>query len=744
MSSSIVVELNEKSTNTINYKNGDYKVLLKNPILLEKGDVVKLKGAVVDSVSKTSQNNIVNIDPDTPNGSTKTIGFKFAYYQIDWGSSFEDTGAALATPAVRSNRKSVISYRKDGAGDILGAGTPPQNTGLPMFLNYQESITDLQKNNMLIETLAYFCPESASFPFDPNRNFFSIFFVIKKFFTKYVPPPPQSQTPQINQVVDLNIGFTIIFDPTPTGTDMATLNSIRDPNSGNGVFLFNKTNLDILNKANLIHPFEHIKSAAAVYITPPSFPIVCFAAAPSAEVVTAGKQFVPPNRPNIQAPWDIPYSPEYGQTPRGAQNQANDVNDQIGEKMVVLSTFSVTTAPEYVLYTESVTIEIPARAYEASDLAEVMTDKLTNINLSRPADKVALPSDPTDSLSEAVCFNPFIKTIKQLTKETHFIAQDAADGNAARAAQEPIFIGENFSKAQTNLTNPGDFFSSYQYDTSTQDFIIGTTQVAVLFDEAHDKFTFGQIHSHIYDTATPNTASPQVRIREIDDFGISVSDRAGGVVFTDLTPDSFWFGSDSVMKFDRGTVLGVPETTKVVKNVGGNPEFFVSTIPLTVGQNATADVMGLDNLVQKSARTGDITGASCFDTKIAIGAGITKSTSIDTVPIKAAFTQNPNIDLNVVKKQGGYFKLQVEMPNIRNDVIEANRTNSNIHSIINRFYSDGQYTSAYDEGSMPVVYNQAEPSYLDSFNVRILAPDGNVADPLGNTSTVFIQIDKAN
>ena len=741
MSSSIVVELNEKSTNTINYKNGDYKVLLKKPILLEKGDVVKLKGAVVDSVSKTSENNIVNIAPDTPGGTTKTIGFKFAYYQIDWGSSFEDTGAALDPAVVRSNRKSVISYRKDGAGDIVGAGTPPQNTGLPMFLNYQESITDTQKNNMLIETLAYFCPESDSFPFDSQRQFFSIFFIIKKFFTKYTPPPPQSQTPQINQVVELNIGFTIIFDPK-NQSDMATLNSIRAPTGDNDVFLFNKTNLDKLNNANLLHPFED--SGATVYITPPSFPIICFAATPSAEVVTAGTQFVPPNRPNIQAPWDIPYSPEYGQTPLASQNKANDVANQIGEKMVNLSTFSVTTAPEYVLYTESVTIEIPARAYEASDLAEVMTDKLTNINLTRPANQVALPSDPTDPLSEAVCFNPFIKTIKQLTKETHFIAQDATGDEAARAAQEPIFIGENFSKAQTNLTNPGDFFSSYQYDTSTQDFIIGTTQVAVLFDEAHDKFTFGQIHSHIYDTATPNNASPQVRIREITDFGISVSDRAGGVVFTDLTPASFWFGSDSVMKFDRGTVLGVPETTKVVKNVGGNPEFFVTTIPLTVGQNATADVMGLDNLVQKSARTGDITGASCFDTKIAIGAGITKSTSIDTVPIKAAFTQNPNIDLNVVKKQGGYFKLQVEMPNIRNDVIEANRTNSNIHSIINRFYSDGQYTSAYDEGSMPVVYNQAEPSYLDSFNVRILAPDGNVADPLGNTSTVFIQIDKAN
>ena len=743
MSSSIVVELNEKSTNTINYKNGDYKVLLKKPILLEKGDVVKLKGAVVDSVSKTSQNNIVNIDPDTPNGTTKTIGFEFAYYQIDWGSSFQDTGAAADPVVVRSNRTtaSIVSYRKDGAGAFVGAGTPPQNTGLPMFLNYQESITDTQKNNMLIETLAYTCLNSDAIPStkQSGKSQFNILFGIDKFFTSYNPPPPQPSTPKPNVVERLLYGFSIIFDPT-NATDIATIKKCRD-SSNPATFLFNKENLEILKTANLYFPFTSDK-APLVY--PPAFPIVCFAAAPPASV-TGDDRFLAPNRPNTLAPWQILYTPEYGQTPTGAVQKANDkFNPPVNGTMIGASTFSVSTAPEYTLYKETVQIQIPARAYEASDLAEVMTDKLTNINLSRLANEVALPTEDTDPLSQAVCFNPFIKTIKQLALEDEFKQQPAADGEAARAAQEPIFIGENFSKAQTALSNRGDFFSSFQYDTSTQDFIIGTTQVAVLFDEAHDKFTFGQIHSHIYDTASPNNASPQVRIREITDFGISVSDRAGGVVFTDLTPASFWFGSDSVMKFDKSTVLGVPETTKVVSSAAGNPEFIVTTIPLTVGQNATADVMGLDNLVQKSARTGDITGASCFDTKIAIGAGITKSTSIDTVPIKAAFTQNPNIDLNLVKKQGGYFKLQVEMPNIRNDVIEANRTNSNIHSIINRFYSDGQYTSAYDEGSMPVVYNQAEPSYLDSFNVRILAPDGNVADPLGNTSTVFIQIDKAN
>ena len=248
MSSSIVVELNEKSANTINYKNGDYKVLLKKPILLEKGDVVKLKGAVVDSVSKTSENNIVNIDPDTPNGTTKTIGFEFAYYQIDWGSSYQDTGAAADPVVVRSNRTaaSIVSYRKDGAGALVGAGVPPQNTGLPMFLNYQESITDSQKNNMLIETLAYTCLNSDAIPSTthPGKSQFNILFGIDKFFTSYTPPPPQPSTPKTNVVEELLYGFSIIFDPTPTEADMAAINKCRDPTNP-GTFLFNKANLEI-------------------------------------------------------------------------------------------------------------------------------------------------------------------------------------------------------------------------------------------------------------------------------------------------------------------------------------------------------------------------------------------------------------------------------------------------------------------------------------------------------------------
>ena len=270
MSSSIVVELNEKSANTINYGNGDYKVLLKKPILLEKGDVVKLKGAVVDSVSKTSENNIVNIDPDTPNGTTKTIGFEFSYYQIDWGSSYQDTGAAADPAVVRSNRAaaSIVAYKKDGTG----AGTPPQNTGLPMFLNYQENITALQKNNMLIEQIAYNCPDSSAIPSTkhPGKSQFNILFNIAKFFSKYNPPPPQDPTPKENVVEDVALGFSIIFDPTPTGADMAAINKCRKPGSP-PTFIFNKANLEILKTANLYFPFTSDKSD--LLVIPPAFPL---------------------------------------------------------------------------------------------------------------------------------------------------------------------------------------------------------------------------------------------------------------------------------------------------------------------------------------------------------------------------------------------------------------------------------------------------------------------------------------
>ena len=89
------------------------------------------------------------------------------------------------------------------------------------------------------------------------------------------------------------------------------------------------------------------------------------------------------------------------------------------------------------------------------------------------------------------------------------------------------------------------------------------------------------------------------------------------------------------------------------------------------------------------------------------------------------------------------MKLEISMPSIRQDLIQSNSTNSNIQAVIGRFYQAASYTSAYNEGSIPYIYDGDEPVLLSDFKVRILQPDGQLATDLGKTSTIFMEVVKA-
>ena len=83
------------------------------------------------------------------------------------------------------------------------------------------------------------------------------------------------------------------------------------------------------------------------------------------------------------------------------------------------------------------------------------------------------------------------------------------------------------------------------------------------------------------------------------------------------------------------------------------------------------------------------------------------------------------------------------MPSINQKLI-GSTTNSKVQSIISRFYQTGTYTSSYNEGSIPFVYQGEQPVMLSDFRVRILDDTGNIAKQLGNTSTIFMEIIKGS
>ena len=159
-------------------------------------------------------------------------------------------------------------------------------------------------------------------------------------------------------------------------------------------------------------------------------------------------------------------------------------------------------------------------------------------------------------------------------------------------------------------------------------------------------------------------------------------------------------------------------------------------------------MQGLDSLVQKQAIAptppGDPNGKG-FDI-------------VPTLPFSTAVTLTDSINAvnSFTSNREAFFKLEVKLPNIRQKVYLnhlpptddgfAGETtiNTDIQAIIGRYYNANNFTSAYNEGSIPYVYNEDEPTILSEVQIRILDPDGSVASGLGNKNTVFLQIQKNN
>ena len=67
---------------------------------------------------------------------------------------------------------------------------------------------------------------------------------------------------------------------------------------------------------------------------------------------------------------------------------------------------------------------------------------------------------------------------------------------------------------------------------------------------------------------------------------------------------------------------------------------------------------------------------------------------------------------------------------------------SSIGAIVSKYYAAGSFTTGTNSDAIP--YTHSGPSIvLDSWRVRILAPDKTIAQDLGNRSAVILQVVRA-
>ena len=397
------------------------------------------------------------------------------------------------------------------------------------------------------------------------------------------------------------------------------------------------------------------------------------------------------------------------------QNFSGDVNPVISNETFFPMTFSVEVA-------------IPQGSYQPDALAKTITDQLSQVQMKQikplPIDPKTTnptfqPFDEAADFGDATLYNtsfptktPFLTSHKQLL----------TDGDFGLLGHET----DLFLIAQDG-TNILKFLSS-----ATDDYVLGTSQVGLIYDDTLNKFVFQQIHSPIID----------------DNTGIVLQREQPG----QTPPRFFTVGAHSGISF---TGCGNPKTEKLLfKNMGFDSSLFCN--PNNPIDGATfVDNGNTPTLIDINVFATDfVAGKSTTENLISIDAFYQKTDAnyFKVPPLSEQTIETNNLNSIVGHKteggevgslSNGYFLIEISgLPhsNIHNSSQRPNQ-NQKIKSIVGRYYATSDYTTDEGQGSIPYVH-QGIPQYVDKLRVRILAPDGTPATDIQGDNTVFLQLIK--
>ena len=634
MSKSTIIELAERGLSTLNLQDetkpaGDYHVVLKEPIVLEKGDEVSVKSVFVDTISKSSARQIT-VKPTSADGKTCTIKASFGYYVKDWGSSDE---ANIPSKTFTLYNGLAAHETPSGETYLLNRPIDAPTDNSQELISLTFTYVGAHQGETLLN-LKFMRQDGTYGP---------------KHLLQFHP-----QNPKFKNYINFNA-------------------------DGSGPIILNATTFPAMRRDGVVDYQRGVNGF--------NFPFPTKKGVPTADLVKMeifGGVFSPGFKNNF----DI-----------GVQDYP------AGQSL-----------SEY--YQQEISFDVEAKSYAASDFAELITTKFSNTNISGivPTEEYVL----TD--------NPLIKTVRQLQNDPDF-----SEGN-------PQFFSLEGSRAAGGA-------SSFEFTTAktpadpdtTLNYVLGSSQFAVLYNNEYDKFEIGQIHNSLYSSVVADTtAQPEIRVIIPGGGGTKrYINKNTGIFLTGLEPEELWIGPESNLKFNPNILI----TPTHIKATGDVTFDVVDNLEDKV--NITGDELGLDNLLQKTFESATQTFDVAIPFATAAGVNSIVSKTNLTLPIMAAHTLSPTNNIDQEKKSGGYFKIEVNMPGINSDIREGDNKNTNIQSIISRFYNQDSYTSGYNEGSIPFVYTSTNPTYLTDFRVRILEPDGKLSKDIGNTNAVFVEVIKS-
>ncbi len=384
---------------------------------------------------------------------------------------------------------------------------------------------------------------------------------------------------------------------------------------------------------------------------------------------------------------------------------------------------SITSGGHLIPIKFNVKFDIPNGDYEPETLAKFITDQLTKTkmkqNFPQPINitttEPSFSPDPTLSnvFSGFPTTSPYFTTAKQLKTDGTFGINGLSD---------LFFVSED----GTSVIEIAD--------NSAGDYILGASEVALVYDEGLNKFMFQQIHSNIIGGA--NNSEVVVKFKQAGTSGnFWAQGNYSGIAFTDIRSQK----CENLLFRDMGFDASILATTTKSAGDINYKKFSDGTTPLSgvngfttslvAGRNMTESLISIDDFYQKNA--------NFYET------GGMVDTEISTTDLTSILGNKTKGGGQVGSLDNGYFLIEVSgLPNSSISYgANANNNNQKIKSIVGRYYATSDYTEDQGQGALPFIH-RGPSEILSSLSVRILDPDGNNTTEVGNDNSIFIQINR--
>ncbi len=380
------------------------------------------------------------------------------------------------------------------------------------------------------------------------------------------------------------------------------------------------------------------------------------------------------------------------------------IKDHTTSPTIAFNSTEFASGDVYSMNTQSISVDIPAGAYDPNELARLITDGIVKVDQAE--DKL---------------FNG--RSLPYTTK----LLSEAASSTFENG--EGLFISDDGEVAlRIRSTDPNT--SAAQNKP-----IVGASEFAFVFDGgsgASQTFKFTSLHSPYYvDTGGAGTAlqignelTPVNTGTAQNPAYIYYNDKKkGDIIITGLEPfQSFWNEKLGI----SGNIIGQSQNKPFKIAVGGgqSADIHVPVLSIQAGVNMTEPFLGTDVLIPKNKF---IPLASDYAT-------VLKFPNLNTTSIYGEKTLNQITNIN------GYFLIEVRGYNNGTRIIGSNNIDD-ISAIVSRYYTSPSYTNGYSSDS--IVYTHSGQSVeLSNFTIRILDPDRTPAKGIGTNSCVYLMIEK--